>query len=97
MFTVFHKILNLYCCLNLSLIKVTVIITVYINKMKPHHGISLIYCLIRQGPCRKLLNTVLQGIELTVIHSIQDIYIPNCDRHGFFRKKQVCIFGVNKL
>ncbi|KAI7795430.1 insulin-like growth factor-binding protein 6a [Triplophysa rosa] len=41
-----------------------------------------------KGPCRKLLNTVLQGIELTVIHSIQNIYIPNCDRHGFFRKKQ---------
>ncbi|XP_052424997.1 insulin-like growth factor-binding protein 6a [Carassius gibelio] len=41
-----------------------------------------------KGPCRKLLNTVLQSIELTIIHSIPDIYIPNCDRQGFFRKKQ---------
>ncbi|XP_055040806.1 insulin-like growth factor-binding protein 6a [Misgurnus anguillicaudatus] len=41
-----------------------------------------------KGPCRKLLNAVLQSIELTVIHSIQDIYIPNCDRQGFFRRKQ---------
>ncbi|KAK7119886.1 hypothetical protein R3I94_021656 [Phoxinus phoxinus] len=41
-----------------------------------------------KGPCRKLLNTVLQSIELTIIHSIQDIYIPNCDRHGSFRRKQ---------
>ncbi|XP_067288459.1 insulin-like growth factor-binding protein 6a [Pseudorasbora parva] len=41
-----------------------------------------------KGPCRKLLNTVLQSIELTIIHSIQDIYIPNCDRQGSFRRKQ---------
>ncbi|XP_065098142.1 insulin-like growth factor-binding protein 6a [Paramisgurnus dabryanus] len=41
-----------------------------------------------KGPCRKLLNAVLQSIELTVIYSIQDIYIPNCDRQGFFRRKQ---------
>ncbi|CAM4733128.1 unnamed protein product [Leuciscus chuanchicus] len=44
-----------------------------------------------KGPCRKLLNTVLQSIELTIIHSIQDIYIPNCDRQGSFRRKQVSL------
>uniref|UniRef100_A0A671N2C3 Insulin-like growth factor-binding protein 5 n=1 Tax=Sinocyclocheilus anshuiensis TaxID=1608454 RepID=A0A671N2C3_9TELE len=44
--------------------------------------------IIGLGPCRKLLNTVLQSIELTIIHSIPDIYIPNCDRQGFFRRKQ---------
>uniref|UniRef100_A0A673L805 Insulin-like growth factor-binding protein 5 n=1 Tax=Sinocyclocheilus rhinocerous TaxID=307959 RepID=A0A673L805_9TELE len=43
---------------------------------------------LQNGPCRKLLNTVLQSIELTIIHSIPDIYIPNCDRQGFFRRKQ---------
>ncbi|XP_072522260.1 insulin-like growth factor-binding protein 6a [Salminus brasiliensis] len=41
-----------------------------------------------KGPCRKLLNTVLQGIDLTAIQLDQDIYIPNCDRQGFFRRKQ---------
>ncbi|NP_001154873.2 insulin-like growth factor-binding protein 6a precursor [Danio rerio] len=41
-----------------------------------------------KGPCRKLLNSVLQSIELTVIHSVQDIYIPNCDKQGSFRRKQ---------
>ncbi|KAG9260405.1 insulin-like growth factor-binding protein 5 [Astyanax mexicanus] len=41
-----------------------------------------------KGPCRKLLNSVLQGIDLTAIHLDHDIYIPNCDRHGFFRRKQ---------
>ncbi|KAL6464744.1 hypothetical protein MHYP_G00270610 [Metynnis hypsauchen] len=41
-----------------------------------------------KGPCRKLLNSVLQGIDLTAIQRDQDIYIPNCDKKGFFRRKQ---------
>ncbi|TRY97800.1 hypothetical protein DNTS_008291 [Danionella cerebrum] len=41
-----------------------------------------------KGPCRKLLNSVLQTLELTIIRSDQDIYIPNCDRQGSFRRKQ---------
>ncbi|XP_051518820.1 insulin-like growth factor-binding protein 3 [Myxocyprinus asiaticus] len=43
---------------------------------------------IEKAPCRKLLNTVLRGLELTVFQSDRDIYIPNCDTHGFYRKKQ---------
>lgn len=42
-----------------------------------------------QAPCRKLLNSALRGLELTVIQSDRDIYIPNCNTHGFYRKKQV--------
>uniref|UniRef100_H3CB59 Insulin-like growth factor binding protein 6b n=1 Tax=Tetraodon nigroviridis TaxID=99883 RepID=H3CB59_TETNG len=41
-----------------------------------------------QAPCRKLLNSVLRGLELTIIQSDRDIYIPNCDTRGFYRKKQ---------
>ncbi|KAG5274861.1 hypothetical protein AALO_G00140960 [Alosa alosa] len=41
-----------------------------------------------QGPCRKQLNSILQGLELKIIQSDQAIYIPNCDRRGFYRKKQ---------
>ncbi|KAI4878352.1 hypothetical protein NFI96_033703 [Prochilodus magdalenae] len=41
-----------------------------------------------KGPCRKLLNTVLQGIDLTAIQRDLDIYIPNCDKKGFFKRKQ---------
>lgn len=48
---------------------------------------SLSYCL--QAPCRKLLNSVLRGLELTIFQSDRDIYIPNCDTRGFYRKKQV--------
>uniref|UniRef100_A0A8C7FHT4 Insulin-like growth factor binding protein 6b n=2 Tax=Oncorhynchus TaxID=8016 RepID=A0A8C7FHT4_ONCKI len=40
------------------------------------------------APCRKLLNSVLRGIELTIFQSDRDIYIPNCDTRGFYRKKQ---------
>lgn len=43
-----------------------------------------------QAPCRKLLNAVLRGLELTIFQSDRDIYIPNCDTRGFYRKKQVC-------
>lgn len=42
-----------------------------------------------QAPCRKLLNAVLRGLELTVFPSDRDIYIPNCDTRGYYRKKQV--------
>lgn len=45
--------------------------------------------MILQAPCRKLLNSVLRGLELTIIQSDRDIYIPNCDTRGFYRKKQV--------
>ncbi|XP_051516900.1 insulin-like growth factor-binding protein 3 [Myxocyprinus asiaticus] len=43
---------------------------------------------IEKAPCRKLLNTVLRGLELTIFQSDRDIYIPNCDTRGFYRKKQ---------
>ncbi|XP_075883051.1 insulin-like growth factor-binding protein 6b [Nelusetta ayraudi] len=43
---------------------------------------------IERAPCRKLLNSALRGLELTVIQSDRDIYIPNCNTHGFYRKKQ---------
>ncbi|MCJ8741938.1 hypothetical protein PDJAM_G00076540 [Pangasius djambal] len=43
---------------------------------------------IEKAPCRKLLNAVLRGLELTVFQSDRDIYIPNCDTRGYYRKKQ---------
>ncbi|XP_061583483.1 insulin-like growth factor-binding protein 3 [Cololabis saira] len=41
-----------------------------------------------QPPCRKLLGTLLRGLDAHVFQSHHDIYMPNCDKHGFFRKKQ---------
>uniref|UniRef100_A0A8D3DQP9 Insulin-like growth factor binding protein 6b n=1 Tax=Scophthalmus maximus TaxID=52904 RepID=A0A8D3DQP9_SCOMX len=49
----------------------------------PSHGGD-----IEKAPCRKLLNSVLRGLELTIFQSDRDIYIPNCDTRGFYRKKQ---------
>lgn len=49
----------------------------------PSHGGDM-----DKAPCRKLLNSVLRGLELTVFQSDRDIYIPNCDTRGFYRKKQ---------
>ncbi|XP_061627531.1 insulin-like growth factor-binding protein 6b [Phyllopteryx taeniolatus] len=43
---------------------------------------------IEKAPCRKLLNSVLRGLQLTIIQSDRDIYVPNCDTRGFYRKKQ---------
>lgn len=43
---------------------------------------------IDKAPCRKLLNAVLRGLEVTIFQSDRDIYIPNCDTRGFYRKKQ---------
>ncbi|XP_028849846.1 insulin-like growth factor-binding protein 3 [Denticeps clupeoides] len=41
-----------------------------------------------KAPCRKLLNSMLRGLELTIFQSNRDIYIPNCDTRGYYRKKQ---------
>ncbi|XP_023687308.1 insulin-like growth factor-binding protein 6 [Paramormyrops kingsleyae] len=43
---------------------------------------------LEKAPCRKLLNTLLQHLELTVFPSNSDIYIPNCNTRGYYRKKQ---------
>ncbi|XP_010879499.1 insulin-like growth factor-binding protein 6 [Esox lucius] len=44
---------------------------------------------LEKAPCRKLLNTVLKDLEPLVYQSDRgDIYMPNCDKRGFFRKKQ---------
>ncbi|XP_029631451.1 insulin-like growth factor-binding protein 3 [Salmo trutta] len=44
---------------------------------------------LEKAPCRKLLNTVLKSLEPMVFQLDRgDIYMPNCDKRGFFRKKQ---------
>ncbi|XP_056255613.1 insulin-like growth factor-binding protein 3 [Seriola aureovittata] len=41
-----------------------------------------------EAPCRKLLTTLIQGLDAHLFKSNHDIYMPNCDKRGFFRKKQ---------
>ncbi|XP_029906813.1 insulin-like growth factor-binding protein 3 [Myripristis murdjan] len=41
-----------------------------------------------KAPCRKLLTTIMKRHDAQLFQSHQDIYMPNCDKRGFFRKKQ---------
>nr|XP_020448868.1 insulin-like growth factor-binding protein 3 [Monopterus albus] len=41
-----------------------------------------------EPPCRKLLTLLIKGLDAHLFKSDHDIYMPNCDKHGFFRKKQ---------
>ncbi|XP_046881496.1 insulin-like growth factor-binding protein 3 [Hypomesus transpacificus] len=43
---------------------------------------------LEKAPCRRLLVSILKGLEPQVFLSDRGIYMPNCDRNGFFRKKQ---------
>ncbi|KAJ8258232.1 hypothetical protein GJAV_G00194620 [Gymnothorax javanicus] len=43
---------------------------------------------LEKAPCRKLLDSVLRHLERTHFPGNRDIYIPNCDTRGFYRKKQ---------
>lgn len=52
------------------------------------HALTCI-CLYLQAPCRKLLTSLIRGLDAHLFKSNHDIYMPNCDKRGFFRKKQV--------
>nr|XP_015815170.2 insulin-like growth factor-binding protein 5 [Nothobranchius furzeri] len=41
-----------------------------------------------EAPCRKLLTTLTKGLEAHLFKSHHEIYMPNCDKRGFFKKKQ---------
>ncbi|XP_068598149.1 insulin-like growth factor-binding protein 6 [Brachionichthys hirsutus] len=41
-----------------------------------------------EAPCRKLLTTLIRGLNAHLFDSHHDIYMPNCDKRGFFRRKQ---------
>lgn len=51
------------------------------------------YILPEQAPCRKLLTTLILDLEAHLFDTQHDIYMPNCDKRGFFRKKQVSVQG----
>lgn len=47
----------------------------------------------QQAPCRRLLTTLILDLEAHLFDTQHDIYMPNCDKRGFFRKKQVSVQG----
>ncbi|XP_072902413.1 insulin-like growth factor-binding protein 5 isoform X1 [Hemitrygon akajei] len=41
-----------------------------------------------QGPCRRQMEVVLQSLNKAVYLSPDEVYIPNCDRKGLYKRKQ---------
>ncbi|MBN3276307.1 IBP6 protein, partial [Polyodon spathula] len=59
----------------------------------PHNNHTLLNTSAEEGtvekaPCGQHLEAVMQAHKLTVIRHAKDMYIPNCDPRGFYRKKQ---------
>ncbi|KAM5335286.1 insulin-like growth factor-binding protein 6 [Glossophaga mutica] len=40
------------------------------------------------GPCRRHLDSVLQHLHNEVFRGSHNLYVPNCDHRGFYRKRQ---------
>ncbi|KAG7249593.1 hypothetical protein CRUP_017190, partial [Coryphaenoides rupestris] len=40
------------------------------------------------GPCRRKLDGIIQGMKDTSRVMALSLYLPNCDRKGFFKRKQ---------
>ncbi|KAM4740169.1 insulin-like growth factor-binding protein 6 [Anableps anableps] len=41
----------------------------------------------KEAPCRKLLTKIIRGLDANLFKS-NHIYIPNCEKSGFYKKKQ---------
>ncbi|CDQ59331.1 unnamed protein product [Oncorhynchus mykiss] len=41
------------------------------------------------GPCRREMESILNGLKITDILNPRGFRIPNCDKKGFYKKKQV--------
>ncbi|KAK7880857.1 hypothetical protein WMY93_032496 [Mugilogobius chulae] len=41
-----------------------------------------------EAPCRKRLSAILSTLGSQVFRAHQEIYLPNCDRRGFFKRRQ---------
>lgn len=42
-----------------------------------------------QGPCRREIESILSNLKITNILNPRGFRIPNCDKKGFYKKKQV--------
>ncbi|XP_053725159.1 insulin-like growth factor-binding protein 6a [Synchiropus splendidus] len=41
-----------------------------------------------EAPCRKALMALLKGFDGQLFKPHHEVYLPNCDKQGFFKKKQ---------
>lgn len=42
-----------------------------------------------QGPCRREMEDTLNHLKFLNVLSPRGVHIPNCDKKGFYKKKQV--------
>lgn len=49
---------------------------------------------VSQGPCRRHLAAILQELKAPLYMNGEDIFIPNCDTKGFYRRKQVSTLNM---
>lgn len=58
-------------------------------------GVCVAQCLLlfAKGPCRRKLDGIIQGMKDTSRIMALSLYLPNCDRKGFFKRKQVSLFS----
>lgn len=47
------------------------------------------WCLHSQGPCRREIESILSNLKISNILNPRGFRIPNCDKKGFYKKKQV--------
>lgn len=50
---------------------------------------GLILSVCAQGPCRREMDGLLNMLKISDRVNPRGFRIPNCDRKGFYRKKQV--------
>lgn len=53
-------------------------------------AISLTPTVFTQGPCRRHMEASLQELKASPRMVPRAVYLPNCDRKGFYKRKQVC-------
>lgn len=54
-------------------------------------------CISLKGPCRRKLDGIIQGMKDTSRVMALSLYLPNCDRKGFFKRKQVSLDSLNLI
>lgn len=68
-------------------------------------GVVLTVCLsvlfvFSQGPCHIELHAALDSItssQQTLGEKFTTFYLPNCDKHGYYKAKQVRILGFDRI
>lgn len=50
-----------------------------------------------QGPCRRHMEASLQELKASPRMVPRAVYLPNCDRKGFYKRKQVRLLSCPKV